>query len=84
MAKTEITFEETTKMSRGELRDWLRENDINFSDYILGLGGWRIKNDPNYKGPFCSCCGAGKDVKDGHYTDCPRYEGDKSIGHNPH
>ena len=47
MAKTEINFKETTKMSRGKLRDWLKENNIKFSDYIFELSKWRVKNKNN-------------------------------------
>jgi hypothetical protein len=33
----------------------------------------KLKADPNYKGPFCSCCGIGKD--EDHDKTCVWYEG---------
>ena len=32
----------------------------------------KLKADPNYRGPFCSCCGAGKD--EDHDRTCVWYE----------
>ena len=60
-----------------ELKKWLEENNLSFSDVREAAMNERRKKDiENSSGPFCSCCGASQKDGEIHTEECIWYEGD--------
>lgn len=61
-----------------ELKKWLGENNLSFSDVREAALNERRKNDiENSDRPFCSCCGASKKDGEIHTEECIWYEGER-------
>jgi len=54
-----------------ELKKWLEENNLFFSDVIEAALVERRKYDKN-NGPFCSCCGLSQKDGENHNEECMR------------
>jgi hypothetical protein len=65
-----------------ELKKWLEENNLSFSDVIeAAMEERRITDKANSNGPFCSCCGASQKVDENHTEECIWYEGERKRKH---
>jgi len=54
-----------------ELKKWLEENNLYFSDVReAALNERRKKDVENSNGPFCSCCGASQKDGENHTEEC--------------
>ena len=61
-----------------ELKKWLEENNLSFSDVKEAAMRVRRKKDiQDSGGPFCSCCGASQKVCETHTEECIWYEGER-------
>lgn len=61
-----------------ELKKWLKENNLSFSDVREAALNERRKRDiENSGGPFCSCCGASQKDGENHTEECMWYEGER-------
>lgn len=61
-----------------ELRKWLEENNLSFSDVReAAMEERRIQDKANSDGPFCSCCGASQKVGETHTEECIWYKGER-------
>jgi hypothetical protein len=61
-----------------ELKKWLKENNLSFSDIKeAAMEERRIQDKVNSDGPFCSCCGASQKNDENHTDECIWYEGER-------
>jgi hypothetical protein len=61
-----------------ELKKWLDENNLSFSDVReAAMEERRIRDKANSDGPFCSCCGASQKDGENHTDECIWYEGER-------
>ena len=59
-----------------ELKAWLGENNLSFSDVKdAALNDRRVHDVKNSGGPFCSCCGASQRDAENHTEECIWYDG---------
>lgn len=61
-----------------ELKKWLEENNLSFSDVREAAMNERRKKDiENSGGPFCACCGVSQKDGENHNEECIWYEGER-------
>jgi hypothetical protein len=61
-----------------ELKKWLEENNLSFSDVReAAMEERRIRDKANRDGTFCSCCGASQKDGENHTAECIWYEGER-------
>ena len=57
-------------MTARELKKYLIENNLTFSEYMLKLRHEIMLHDPDYDGPFCPCCGESQKNGVYHNEEC--------------
>ena len=66
---TQKQYSEIKHYQAPELKKWLGENNLSFSDVReAAMEERRIKDKENSEGPFCSCCGASQKYDKKHNT----------------
>ena len=79
---TQEQYNEIKHFQAPELKKWLEENNLSFSDVReAAMEGRRIKDKENSDGMFCSCCGASQKYDEKHTEECVWYEGE--VNHPP-
>ena len=75
---TQEQYNEIKNYQSPELKKWLEENNLSFSDVReAAMEERRIRDKVNSDGPFCSCCGASQKDGETHTEECIWYEGER-------
>ena len=57
-------------MKAKELKKYLIENNLTFTEYMSELRHKKMLQNPDYDGPFCRCCGESQKNGKCHDEEC--------------